>query len=163
MRYRRTRCEGGIYFFTLVTRRRLPVFRDAEAIEALRWALGNVAQSHQFATLAFVLLPDHYHTLWRLPTGDSNYSMRWRLVKHGVSRRLGEKNLWQARYWEHLIRDEADFERHADYIHFNPVKHGYVGDPSLWPHSSFARYVERGDYPRGWGAGDIAFDGDFGE
>ena len=45
---------------------------------------------------------------------------------------------------EHLIRDEADFNRHIDYIHSNPVKHGYVAQVSHWPYSSFHRYVKQG-------------------
>ena len=66
-----------------------------------------------------------------------------------------EKGIWQRRYWEHAIRDDADFERQVDYIHFNPVKHGLAARVRDWPHSSFHQYVKRGDLPLDWG-GDAA-------
>jgi hypothetical protein len=61
-----------------------------------------------------------------------------------------DKGIWQRRCWQHAIRDDADPERHADYIHFNPVKHGYVTRVSDWPHSSFHRYVDSGLLPADW-------------
>jgi hypothetical protein len=64
-----------------------------------------------------------------------------------------EKGIWQRRYWEHAIRDDADLSRHVDYIHFNPVKHGLVARVCDWPHSSFHRYVARGLLPADWGGG----------
>lgn len=73
-----------------------------------------------------------------------------------------ERGIWQRRYWEHQIRDEADLERHVGYIHFNPVKHGYVTRPIDWPYSSIHRYVRAGKLPASWG-GDKAYDGPFGE
>jgi putative transposase len=74
-----------------------------------------------------------------------------------------ERGIWQRRYWEHTLRDERDFERHVDYIHFNPVKHGHVSQVKDWPHSSFHRMVRLGIYPPDW-AGNAADDGrGFGE
>ena len=73
-----------------------------------------------------------------------------------------ENGVWQRRFWEHLIRDENDYARHMDYIHFNPVKHGYVERPADWAHSSFQRCVEKGIYPLDWAAGG-GIEGDFGE
>jgi putative transposase len=68
----------------------------------------------------------------------------------------------QRRFWEHQIRDEADFVRHVDYIHWNPVKHGYVRRAAEWPYSTFHRYVRSGVYAEDWGGiPDSA--GDFGE
>jgi putative transposase len=163
MHYRRTYHAGGVYFFTLVTAGRRPIFSDPAAVNALRSSLQNVALTHPFRTLAFVLLPDHYHAIWRLPPQDADYSTRWRLVKHGVARRLGSTGLWQPRFWEHLVRDERDFERHADYIHFNPVKHGYVDDAISWPHSSLREHIHRGNYQADWGRQVVAVDGEFGE
>jgi putative transposase len=106
-------------------------------------------------TVAICVLPDHLHALWALPDGDADFSTRWSLIKSAFSRGFDptqsrssskvakrEKGIWQRRYWEHAIRDDADLERHVDYIHFNPVKHGYVTRVSDWPHSSFHRYVE---------------------
>ncbi len=71
--------------------------------------------------------------------------------------RNGEPALWQRRYWEHTIRDGEDFERHVDYVHFNPVRHGLVSRVRDWPHSSFHRYVQHGLLPDDW-AGDFSQD-----
>jgi putative transposase len=112
-------------------------------------------------------------TVWSLPKKDLNFPMRWSLIKSGFSRLLPtadlrsrsqiakrDKGIWQRRYWEHAIRDENDLARHVDYIHFNPVKRGYVSWVREWPHSSFHRYVERGLLPLDWGGnthvGDVA-------
>ena len=81
------------------------------------------------------------------------------LVRH-IER---ERGLWQRRYWEHAIRDDADFERHVDYIHFNPVKHGVVTRIKEWPYSSFKQYVERGDRPADWGGDTGNLTGLYGE
>jgi len=121
-------------------------------------------------------LPDHLHALWALPNGDADFPSRWSLIKSGFSRSLDpaherstskiakrEKGIWQRRFWEHAIRNDADFERHIDYIHFNPVKHGYVTRVIDWPHSSFRRYVERGLFPADWGGDMEQVQGAFGE
>jgi putative transposase len=112
-----------------------------------------------FVMESFVILPDHIHCIWRLPAGDSNYSIRWRLIKsyfsselnHPVNKR-GEKEIWQRRFWEHLLRDDEDWRRHMDYIHYNPVKHGYVMSPGDWFYSSFRRAIQDGLYAPDWGA-----------
>jgi hypothetical protein len=101
----------------------------------------------------------------RAPPGDDDFPNRWRLIKARFSRcvdrgerisssrqRKGERGIWQRRYWEHAIRDERDYQRHVDYIHYNPVKHGHVSSPHEWPHSSYMRWVERGMYPANWAA-----------
>jgi putative transposase len=108
-------------------------------------------------------LPNHLHCLWQLPSDDDDFPTRWRLIKarfsHGIDegerisvsrQRKGERGLWQRRYWEHVIRGERDYQRHLDYIHFNPVKHGYVRSAKDWSYSSFHRWVRRGDYPVDW-------------
>jgi putative transposase len=117
------------------------------------------------------------HAIWALPPNDADFSRRWSLIKHDFSCGLPgnpqtsrskiarrEKGIWQRRYWEHAIRDEADLSRHIDYIHFNPVKHRLVTRACDWPHSSFHRYVTRGFLPADWG-GDVreAPRGRFGE
>jgi len=111
-----------------------------------------------------------------LPEGDSDFSTRWSLIKSGFSRGLDtarvrsesklakrEKGIWQRRYWEHAIRDDKDLERHIDYIHFNPVKHGYVTRVADWQHSSFHRYVGRGLLAADWGGDMKDIQGSFGE
>ena len=63
----------------------------------------------------------------------------------------GERGNWQRRYWEHVIRDELDYERHVDYIHYNPVKHDYCKRAADWPNSSFHRFVNKAIYTKDWG------------
>jgi len=120
-----------------------------------------------------VVLPDHLHAMWTLPDGNSDFSTRWRLIKtvfarqipaterlSAVRKRKGERGIWQRRFWEHAIRDEHDWERHVDYIHFNPVKHGYAKQAIDWPYSSFHRFVREGQYAVDWGGGsDSKIDG----
>jgi len=154
MRYRRAFVSGGSYFFTLVTEKRRPLFVSAEAIDVLRDEFRSVRSTRTFALDTIVVLPDHLHCLWTLPPDDADFPTRWRLIKTGftkhcdpalrpspsaVQMRRQEQALWQHRYWENMLRDEADFERHVEYIHYNPVKHGYVTSPLEWPHSSFLR------------------------
>jgi len=174
--YRRNFVPGGSYFFTVnLADRRLQLL--TQHVEYLRAAFRYTQERHPFTIEATVVLPDHLHAIWTLPDKDADFSLRWRLVKSAFSRALpageettqsrsgkGERGIWQRRFWEHTLRDERDFERHADYIHFNPVKHGHVTRVRDWPYSSFHRMVRDGIYPEDW-AGDMApIDrGDFGE
>ena len=161
--YRRAGIAGGTYFFTVVTRRRFPLLAHASAISALQDSFGAVAARHPFTMEALVILPDHLHSIWTLPQDDGDFSARWRLVKTGFSlacRRSrilppslwnGSESPWQERFWEHLIRDQEDYNAHCDYVHYNPVKHGLVESPGDWQHSTFDEFVQRGFYPADWG------------
>ena len=169
--YRRNFAPGACYFITEVTYLRRPWLCLDLARNALRAAIVKVRRHHPFIIEAWVLLPDHLHCLWTLPESDSDYSTRWRLIKSSVTaeigsivgapsdsvsrRRRGERSVWQRRFWEHTIRDEADFRIHCDYLHFNPVKHGLCIAPKLWPYSSFHRFVEEGRYESNWGSQEI--------
>ncbi len=164
--YIRAFVPGGTFFFTvaiLERRRSLLV----EHVDELRQAFINVRRAKPFTLDAVVILPDHLHCLWTLPPDDADFSSRWHDIKAHFSRNIprgeklsdrrqkkGERGIWQRRFWEHVIRNEQDFERHADYIHFNPVKHGHARRTADWPYSSFGKYVERGVYPLDWGAGE---------
>jgi putative transposase len=173
--YRRNRITGGSYFFTVnLADRRLQLL--IEHIGLLRTAFRYTRMRHPFTIEAIVVLPDHLHAIWTLPDGDADYAMRWRLIKSTFSRGMpiaqpisrsrfskGERGIWQRRYWEHTLCDDDDFARHVDYIHFNPVKRGYVGRVKDWQYSSFHRMVRLGLCPEDW-AGDIRDDGGgFGE
>ena len=168
MRYRRIRVPGGSWFFTVATRDRNPVFRKPVGVALLRHALRKVRRRMPFSIDAMVVLPDHLHCVWTLPPGDADYSTRWRLVKsfvtrHGKTVTGGQADsIWQPRYWEHLLRDADDYRAHIDYIHYNPVKHGYVDEPLQWPYSSLGRYVSRGVLPANWGGQGISFPGSVG-
>jgi putative transposase len=165
-RYRRLKVEGGTFFFTVTLADRSSDLLVRE-VDQFRAAYRLVRRRYPFKTVAICILPDHLHAVWTLPEGDADYPKRWSLIKGGFSRGLSispprsmskvarrEKGIWQRRYWEHSIRSDKDLLRHVDYVHFNPVKHGLVPCVSDWPHSSFHRYVERGEIPHDWG-GDM--------
>ena len=161
--YRRAFLPGGVFFFTVVTHDRNPLFSCGEGIEVLRMAFRKVKAVQPFDIDAMVVLPDHLHCIWRLPAGDSDFSGRWREIKKATSREIDartderrERSVWQRRFWEHAIRDEVDWRTHVDYIHYNPVKHGLVARPSEWPWSSFRRAVASGWYEPSWGASEPA-------
>jgi putative transposase len=166
--YRRWRKPGGTFFFTLVSYQRRPIWAIPSVRPLLRGAMKDVNARMPFTTVAIVLLPDHIHTVWKLPEGDADYSTRWRLIKtqftqdylaagheEGVlsqaRRDHGDRGVWQRRSVEHWIRDETDLRRHVDYIHFNPVKHGHVRRAAEWEFSTFHNYVDRGEYEPDWG------------
>ena len=151
MRYRRTFQPGGSFFFTVVMAHRRPIFASADAVALLREAFRVVRKARPFDIDAIVVLPDHLHCIWTLPDGDADFMTRWRLIKTWFSKHSAFKNIWQHRYWEHLLHDERDFEYHVDYIHFNPVRHGLANRVVEWPYSSFHRYVARGIYAADWG------------
>lgn len=174
MRYRRANVKGGTYFFTVnlaERHRRLLV----DHVDVLRAVVAQVKRRHPFHIDAFVVLPDHLHAIWTLPEGDADFARRWMLIKAGFSRHLakgerrnasrmgkGERGIWQRRYWEHLIRDDGDFERHVDYVHYNPVKHGHVARAADWAYSSVHRYIAAGMVGPDRGAG-IGDEGGYGE
>lgn len=165
MRYRRVYIKGGCYFFTVVTEKRRKIFADDDNVKLLRAAFKSVMQKRPFTIDAAVVLPDHLHFIWTLPENDSDYSTRWRLIKTAFTKQCVDKfsvqnanrknknqqEIWQHRSWEHCLRDELDFERHFDYIHYNPIKHGLVQNLSDYPYSSFHRSVRQGIYPPDWG------------
>ncbi len=156
--YKRAVQNGGTFFFTVVTHQRKPIFDNELNIEALRTSFKQEMQRRPFTLEAVVVLPDHLHCLWQLPKNDTDFSSRWREIKKSTTKQLTrycterkERNVWQKRFWEHKIRDENDWRTHIDYIHYNPVKHGYVVAPRLWRHSSFLKWVKQGAYDIDWG------------
>ena len=161
--YKRAFQSGGSYFFTVVTHGRRPWLTGEHAIERLRHAFRRVMEDRPFVMDAIVVLPDHLHCIWQLPEGDNDFPERWRQIKRFVSIGMksplnarNEKTLWQRRYWEHLLRNEEDWRHHMDYIHYNPVKHGYSKRPADWPYSSFKQAVARGWYEASWGEQESA-------
>lgn len=166
MDYRRIWVPGGTYFFTVNLLHRHQNALLVEHIDLLRQSVASVKARYPFVIHAWVVLPDHLHCVIQLPQGEVDFAMRWRLIKQGFSKALpaneyrsavrrhrGERGIWQRRYWEHLIRDEADLNAHIDYVHINPWKHGLVERVSDWPYSTFHRYSQRGLYPPDWCGG----------
>lgn len=164
--YRREWRLGGTYFFTVNLLQRHNNDLLIRHIESLRKVVRSVRHRHPFQIHGWVVLPDHLHCIIELPENDSDFATRWRLMKIGFSKTIpkterrssvrvqrGERGIWQRRYWEHLIRDEVDYQAHMDYLHFNPVKHHHVTRVQDWPYSTFHRLVEQGFYPLDWGDG----------
>ncbi len=162
--YRRRKMAGGTFFFTLALANRRSTLLIDE-IGLFRQSYRLIRQARPFKTVAICVLPDHVHAIWTLPAGDEDYANRWRLIKNLFSRgcvvgrqrasllNRSEKGIWQRRYWEHQIRDERDLKQHIDYVHYNPVKHGYVVAVNDWAYSSFHHYVAKGVLPLDWGGG----------
>ncbi len=135
-RYRRAKVEAGVFFFTVTLADRSSDLL-VRHVDRLRTIYRLVQQRYSFETIAVCILPDHLHAVWSLTEGDSNFPLRWSLIKSGFSRELAgvarrsaskiakrDKGIWQRRYWEHAIGDDVDLARHVDYVHLNPVKHG---------------------------------------
>jgi len=120
------------------------------------------------------------HCIWTLPPDDADFGIRWAMIKRFVTKQCSslrrndwmtaskhkrkESTLWQRRFWEHQIRDEQDYERHMDYMHYNPVKHDFTRSVKDWPYSTFHRYVKEGVYNENWaGDGVLSINQKFGE
>jgi len=167
MLYRRSKAKGGTFFFTVVTHRREGILCAKNNARLVIEAFDCVKIKYPFALDAFVILPDHIHCIWTLPENDNDFSTRWRLIKGYFSKRFddkdkyskspsriskGEQAIWQRRFWEHTIKDDDDFKKHVEYIHYNPVKHGLAASADDWIFTSFHEYVSRGIYSSDWGA-----------
>ena len=164
--YRRARHPGGTYFFTVNLLQRHHNDLLVRQIDLFRDIVRSVKGRHPFHIHGWVVLPEHTHCIIELPDGDADFAMRWRLIKLEFSKALpkterissvrasrGERGIWQRRYWEHLIRDDADYQAHMDYVHFNPVKHGLVTRVADWPYSTFHKLVDAKVYTLDWGGG----------
>ena len=171
--YIRPKITGSTIFFSLALAHRKDDLLVRE-VGLLRACVGTVKAAHPFDILAFVVLPDHLHAIWQLPKGDCDFSNRWRRIKRDFTVALGqtrprseskvkkgEAGLWQRRFWDHHIRDEADLAAHLRYCWYNPVKHGLVEKPLDWPFSSLHREVVRGMAEPEWA--DSHDTGSFGE
>ncbi|MFC3908740.1 transposase [Legionella dresdenensis] len=175
MYYRRALIPGATYFFTLTLEN-----RNSDQLtrhhEALKFAFKHVQRNHPFQIDAIVVLPEHCHLIMTLPVDDADYSRRLSLIKGTFSRQLKthepislsrqkkrERGIWQRRFWEHMIRNLIDYENHVNYIHYNPVKHGYVSKPSDWQYSSIHRFINKGILTPNWGSGVEVEMGKYGE
>ena len=172
--YRRNFVEGGTYFFTVTLQNRRATTLTTY-IDVLRKAFRTARAERAFQTDAIVILPDHLHMLMTLPPDDENYPRRWQRIKTLFTQALRREDLpidvrdktgralWQRRYWEHTIRDATDFASHVDYIHYNPVRHGYTARAVDWPYSSLHRYIRAGVLPADWATDSSFSPSQFGE
>ena len=166
--YRRPRRPGATIFFTVTLADRGSDLLVRE-IDLLRDAVRTTKAERPFRIDAWVVLPDHMHCIWTLPEDDADYSTRWGAIKGrftkatrragftppprlpmvksgryagvnpGLRAHKGEVGLWQRRFWEHHIRNEADLAAHLQYCWLNPVKHGLVERPEDWSYCSIRR------------------------
>ncbi len=160
--YRRS-YKGLTYFFTVVTHMRRKFLTDKLARQCLREVWKEVQEEYPFEVIALCLMPEHLHCIWRLPPEDVDYSRRWGLIKKTFSPlyigrggqeieqsesriKKRESGIWQRRFYEHRIRDRKDMQNHVDYIHYNPVKHGYVQSVFDWSWSTIHKYHRLGHY-----------------
>ena len=176
MRYRRANIKGGTYFFTINLANRKKTLLTDE-FDKLRSSFNHVKRYHPFLLDAMVVLPDHLHFMMTLPENDNDFATRLMLIKSGFSRQITcnekislsrkskrERGIWQRRYWEHLIRDENDFATHINYIHYNPIKHGFVDKASDWQFSTIHKFIKNGIKPTNWGSNSsFTSDSSFGE
>jgi putative transposase len=158
--YRRYYTPVHPIFLTIVTHHRRTWLADDRRVENLLHAMRWAKTKYPFRHVAHVVLPDHLH--WMLsPADETSFSDLVAAVKRDVTWRLKELGskgpLWQKRFYDHVIRDDDDFGRHLDYVHFNPVKHGYVSRAANYQWSSFHEWVKRGVYDEDWGATEPAW------
>lgn len=157
---RRLYIPDATYFITGVTKNRRSILEQESDMALFRETMRKAKEYHPFTMRAYVFLHDHFHLLIFVPAETNiskllqsvqrNFTVNYKKA-HDISASL---NLWQRSFWDHVIRDEQDFENHFDYIHYNPIKHGYVNRPADYPHSSFHEYVRRGVYDLDWGASE---------
>ena len=157
--FRRYYLPNSIVFITCVTDQRFPYLKNKADIDIFLDTLRRVQTIHPFHLLAYVVLPDHFHSLMQVMDPSHNFSKILHSVKRNFTlnykqahRLFEHMAIWQSRFWDHVIRNEEDLEKHFDYIHWNPVKHGYVRLPEEWEFSTHKHWMEKGYYPEGWGA-----------
>ena len=164
MNYRRVHIENSKIFITVVTSKRRAILIDN--IDLLRNSFKHVKKKIEFNIDAIVVLPDHIHMIIQ-PKDTNTYPEIIKQIKVDFSRNIDttkikdyeetesrkkkkEKDIWQRRYWEHTITNEKELNNCIDYIHFNPVKHGYVKQAKEWKYSTFLKYVRNGLYEENW-------------
>jgi putative transposase len=152
--YRRSKLPGGTFFFTITLKDRQSTIL-VDHIDLLRESVLDVIKKKPFDIVAWVVLPDHIHTIWTLPTADHDFSRRWQQIKILFTKKLQQRTslklyVWQNRFWEHEIKSPQDLEAHINYIYLNPVKHGLVAATKDWPYSSFHRDVQLGRFDLNW-------------
>lgn len=156
--YRRYHILNSTYFITSVTKDRQRLFHNIDDIRILTETINNVKKLKPFKLLAFCFLPDHFHILIGEIIPNENvtsviHSIKRNFTLNYKKRHFGDEKLelWQKRFWDHIIRNEKDLQNHLDYIHFNPVKHSLVGKPEDYKYSSYSKWLNEGFYRSGWG------------
>lgn len=157
--YRGYKTPNATIFITCVTRNRYPYLKSKSDIDLFFRTLLEVMEIHPFEHLAYVILPDHFHCLIKSDHPSGNFSIIMHSIKRNFTRNYKVAHsiqqplsTWQRGFWDHVIRDEKDFEAHLDYIHWNPFKHGYVKKPEDWQYSTYREWLSDGFYEPDWGS-----------
>lgn len=151
--YHRQRVPGATFFFTVrLLDRRSTLLTDH--IAAFGNAIRQTRAKMPFHVDAWIVLPNHSHSIWTLPPGDLDYPARWKAVKIAFSKSVQKSTvrrakaglIWERRYQDHPIGDDAEYDALVDYVHANAVRHGHCSEARAWPWSSLHRY-EAGGMP----------------
>lgn len=149
---------NAITFITCITRDRFPYLKSKKDVDLFFETLARADEFYRFELLAYVVLPDHFHWLMKVDDSSGNFSKVMHSIKRNFTLNYKKAhhvhtplNIWQSRFWDHVIRDTVDLEIHIDYIHWNPVKHGYAYRPERWPYSTYQEWMDRGYYMPSWG------------
>ncbi len=163
---RRYNSNGHPIFVTCVTEERQPILTDNA--DLLRCAIDSALAKIEGRVVAFVIMPDHFHAI--IETADASISDVMHDIKLSFGalyrKRIGAASgrVWQNRFWDHHIRDQEDMNKHVDYIHLNPVKHGLVADPFEWKYSTIEEFRLAGMHGRDWGQIEVpTMKGEYGE
>jgi putative transposase len=155
--FQRYYIPNAIVFITSVTKKRYPYLQSKNDVELFFETICKVREYHPFRILAHVILPDHFHWLMKVDDPDGDFSKILHSIKRNFTLNYKRAHniqtsisIWQSRFWDHVVRDESDLARHFDYIHWNPVKHGFVNQPERWPYSTFQDWMDKGYYKTGW-------------
>ena len=156
--------DGNIYFLTHVTCNRDPILIDN--FDLFDESIRSLKMKNKFDIFAWVVLPDHFHMIINPFKEDLSVLMKKLKLKVSARYRIRNKStsgrIWQYRFWDHIIRDQNDLNKHIDYIHYNPVKHNLVMSPFEWKYSSVHEYRNEGYYNDDWGVKDrLTFKGEF--
>lgn len=157
--YRRYYINNSMIFVTIVTNGRVPLL--IHNVDLLKKSI--LETKYDFIIYAAVVLPDHLHFIL-YPKNIREFPKIISSIKYYFSRNVNyqkrnktcselkrqEKGVWQRRYYDHIIRDEDDLNKHLDYIHYNPVKHNLVTLAKDWKFSSFQKFVKLGFYEIDW-------------
>jgi putative transposase len=135
------------YMITASTYQRIPHLASLDKAHYFRRVFQKLAVLYNLHITAWVILPDHYHILLKPSRGRTLATFMQRL--HGSTSR--QFNLWDSAigrsvwysYWDTCIRDDAGYWTRFNYIHYNPVKHGFVTQPEQWGFSSYREYADR--------------------
>jgi putative transposase len=157
-RYCDNRVPGMTYFFTVrLLDRNSTLLTDH--FSAFGEAMRQARIRKPFHVDAWVVLPDHAHAIWTLPPGDHDCATRWRAVKIAFSKALNktglvlagasEATVWERHYRDYRVGDDDEYAALIDYVHSNPMRHGFCQNAVEWPWSSLHRFVAAGfDVPQ---------------